>query len=609
MGNTKYDNRKVGIYSRKSRFTGKGESTNNQIETCKKKSFYIFPDLTEDDIVIYEDEGFTGYNTNRPDFQRMLKDIRANKLKAIAFYKLDRISRNVSDFTKLREDLDVYDVALLSATENIENVTPSGKAMLLMISVFAQLERDTIAERIRDNMLDLAKTGRWLGGNVPTGYHSEPVEKFNFDGKMRKLFKLTSVEDEKQDVKNLYAKMGELHSIKKLSDWAMSNGMKTKNGHFYTRFSIRRILTNPVYAIAGTATLEYFRSFGIDIFAEEEDFDGKRGMMVYNKTKQSEKRKILNEIDEWVVSVGKHEGFISGREWIEVQNIVKNNRDMKNRKTSTARALLSGIIRCKHCGAFMRPKLRAQGDMAGGKRVYDYMCELKDHSKKVRCQCPNINGLKADKLVMDEIKKLTMSDSNFYKALKNLSKEVFDKEDEKTAQLKSLQFHIQKNERNIASLLEKIKFVDIELLDDVQGEIKALKKENKELEKKAKELSVLNYDEVENQQTAEMIINIIDTYMTSVDSLNVNTRRMLLKLLTSSITTDGTDIFIDFIGARNITPSDDIKGGRILSSRLPTGEACIYKSHLSETCKRISDMFLRFKNHLPDRLAIRIKRD
>jgi site-specific DNA recombinase len=155
---------KKGIYGRKSKLTGKGESIHNQIEACKKKLQLTFNDIDlEKDVIIYdEDEGYTGYNTNRPGFQKMLKDIKEHKIDTVVFYKLDRISRNVSDFSNLVNEFDKYNISFLSATESIENVTPSGRAMMFMISVFAQLERDTIAERIRDNMIELAKTGRWL---------------------------------------------------------------------------------------------------------------------------------------------------------------------------------------------------------------------------------------------------------------------------------------------------------------------------------------------------------------------------------------------------------------------------------------------------------------
>lgn len=153
------ETRKKAIYSRISKLAGREESTHNQIEACKRKIEQTFDNMDLDNnVIIYIDEGFTGTNTNRPAFKRMLEDVRANKIDTVVFYKLDRISRNVSDFSSLVIELDNYDVSFLSATESIENVTPAGRAMMFMISVFAQFERDIIAERIRDNMIELAKT-------------------------------------------------------------------------------------------------------------------------------------------------------------------------------------------------------------------------------------------------------------------------------------------------------------------------------------------------------------------------------------------------------------------------------------------------------------------
>jgi len=105
---------KAAIYSRKSKFTGKGESVENQIQLCKEHGMKYLG-LSEDDFTIYEDEGFSGGNTNRPQFQRLIKDAKARKFDILICYRLDRISRNVSDFS--------------------------------------QLERETIAERIKDNAI------------------------------------------------------------------------------------------------------------------------------------------------------------------------------------------------------------------------------------------------------------------------------------------------------------------------------------------------------------------------------------------------------------------------------------------------------------------------
>ena len=155
------------IYSRKSKFTGKGESIENQIELCKR---YINLNFGEEEILIYEDEGFSGGNLDRPNFRKMIRDSYTMNFTAIVVYRLDRISRNIGDFAKLIEDLGSRNISFISIKEQFDTSSPMGRAMMYIASVFSQLERETIAERIRDNMHELAKTGRWLGGITPTGY-------------------------------------------------------------------------------------------------------------------------------------------------------------------------------------------------------------------------------------------------------------------------------------------------------------------------------------------------------------------------------------------------------------------------------------------------------
>ena len=161
----------IAIYSRKSRFTGKGESIENQIELCKKYIDVNYPDTPEDNIFIYEDEGFSGGNIERPQFKKMMEDARKKKFSVIICYRLDRISRNIGDFAKLIDEFSDLEISFESIKEKFDTESSLGRAMMYIASVFSQLERETIAERIRDNMHELAKTGRWLGGNTPTGYN------------------------------------------------------------------------------------------------------------------------------------------------------------------------------------------------------------------------------------------------------------------------------------------------------------------------------------------------------------------------------------------------------------------------------------------------------
>ena len=146
----------------------------------------------------------------------MMDDIRNKKIKLVIVYRLDRISRNVSDFCNLKDEFSKYDVDFISVTENFDTSTPMGVAMLMISSVFAQLERDTIAERIRDNMYELAKIGRWLGGTTPLGYRSQKIENITLDGKKRSLYKLDQIPEDTEKVKLIWNKMSELKGTGKL---------------------------------------------------------------------------------------------------------------------------------------------------------------------------------------------------------------------------------------------------------------------------------------------------------------------------------------------------------------------------------------------------------
>ena len=112
----------IAIYTRKSRYTGKGESVGNQAELCKAYVRDVFGSEYVERCVIFEDEGFSGGNLDRPAFRQMLTDVRARKFKAILVYRTDRISRNLNDFTSLIKELDDLDVNFISIKENLMDI-------------------------------------------------------------------------------------------------------------------------------------------------------------------------------------------------------------------------------------------------------------------------------------------------------------------------------------------------------------------------------------------------------------------------------------------------------------------------------------------------------
>lgn len=548
------DVRKYVIYSRKSKFTGKGESVENQIEICKayiKSNFDI--NVKDEDIIIKQDEGFSGKDVKRPQFQEMMALAKDKQVKVIVVYKLDRLSRNVLDFCEMYNELELYNTKFASVSEHFDTTTSMGRAMLMITMTFAQLERETIAERIRDNMMELAKTGRWLGGNTPMGFESEKMEKFNINGKKVSLYKLSPINDEIEIIKLIYDKYLELKSLTTLETFLLNNNLKTRRECDFARWGLKKILTNPVYAIADKDMFNYFKDNDMDIFNDEIDWDGTYGVMSYNKTSKTKTGSVkTKDKDQWINAIGKHQGIIKGKDWVDVQTLLNSNQNKAYRLPVKNNSILAGILRCEHCGNLMRPKLK-DTTLPNGDRKFNYICDLKMRSRGKQCNCPNVNGNEADKLVIDGIKELAKPTSQFYQELLKVIKNENYGKNSQTNELEVLERKHNQNLASIKNYISRIEYVDEELLDDVQSKIKDLKQKDKEVVAKIQELKAEQPDSYTDQETAKMLVYILDNYMSNFTELDLLSQRNFLKLFIGNCSTDGKDIHIDLIGSRNHT--------------------------------------------------------
>ena len=543
--------RKIAIYSRKSKFTGKGESIDNQIESCKIRIKTLYPNINEDDFLIYEDEGYSGGNTKRPKFQEMMNEVRENKIEIVITYKLDRISRSVADFANMYEEFNKMNTSYLSATEPYESNTPMGKAMLNIATVFAQLERETIAERIRDNMFALARTGRWLGGTTPTGYKSvECISSYLDDGRTRKARKLELIDSESEIVKTIFDKFLETKSITATETYLLQNNIKTKNGKDFRRFAIKGILTNPVYVNADSNVWNYFQNLGTEMYGEKEKYKGNCGLMVYNKTVQVDGSvHYAKKHEEWIVAVGKHKPIIKSNKWLEVQKILNQNSDKSYRKTKSHVALLSGLLYCGDCGSFMRPKMSSRLN-SDGEYTYAYLCELKEKSKGVRCNNKRPNGNMLDRMVCDEIKKLSFDNSEFIKGLEKGRKELSKSTENFRQQIENYQKQVTKNEKSIENLVSSISLSNnnssVKYLSD---EIDKIHNANQnllaeiELLKKSSKKSVLTDEEFDNFK------EIIFSFAKNFDYMSIEEKRNALRLFVKKVVWDGENVHLYLIGS------------------------------------------------------------
>lgn len=383
----------IAIYSRKSRFTGKGESVGNQIELCRQYLRAHEPDAPEPEI--FEDDGFSGGDLNRPAFRRMMRAAEAGRFRMLIVYRLDRISRSIGDFTALIERLAQLNVAFVSIREQFDTSTPMGRAMMYIASVFSQLERETIAERIRDNLRELAKTGRWLGGITPTGFASEAVQAVTIDGRTKRACRLRLLPEEAETVKAMYSLFARLGSLTAVVKGLQERGLTTKNGNAFTRHAVRDILHNPVYARADADMLAWLRAAGTELSAAQEEFDGRHGVLAYHRTDQSRGRTAVALPPEaWIVAVGQHPGLIPGSQWAAVQERLRRTDCRTPRTEHETPALLAGLLQCR-CGRPMYAKYRRAAD---GER-FSYVCRAKSTGGREQCSCPNAPGTAADAAV------------------------------------------------------------------------------------------------------------------------------------------------------------------------------------------------------------------
>ncbi len=161
------------VYTRKSTDDGLEQEYNSldaQFDAC---SAYILSQRHEGWTLIpdrYDDGGFSGGNMDRPGLARLLADVAAGKVDVIVLYKIDRLTRSLSDFAKIVEILDKAGASFVSVTQAFNTTTSMGRLMLNVLLSFAQFEREVTGERIRDKIAASKKKGLWMGGPVPLGY-------------------------------------------------------------------------------------------------------------------------------------------------------------------------------------------------------------------------------------------------------------------------------------------------------------------------------------------------------------------------------------------------------------------------------------------------------
>ena len=477
------DNRGVAIYARKSRITNKGDSIGVQIKQCAeyaKRELHLDEEYT---FLEYEDKGLSGYYSDRPDFQRMLHDIEMGKIRAVVCYKLDRIGRKTSDLLRLLDFLEKHKVDLLICSNNINTASGVSKIFIQIFAVVAEFERDTLTERITDNMMELAKDGRWLGGNTPTGFTVKRVK--TGSGKNKSAYSyLESIPEEKAMIQKLYEIFAATRSIKKTADKMNELGYRTKVGSKFNSSTTRLLLKNPVYCAADESAYNYFLEHNGGLCGDISDFDGQHGISAYNKTDQEKfedadstfispkfvQLMSTKPLSEWIISVGRHEGFISSQKWIDTQNMLDDIAEKYNRPHRKTNALLAGLVYCPHCGKRLRV-ISESNRWTNGKPRFKYVCP---GYRVGECTFRAVDGVLLDEFVVQQLSHLADEDSEYFEKLLNQKASDIFCSSQNEKELSDLRKKKAQLETAIANQVKNLREADNSLKRFIQEDVKAL---------------------------------------------------------------------------------------------------------------------------------------
>lgn len=432
---------------------------------------------------IYVDPGYSGGNTDRPGLNEMIRDIETGEIDKVVVYKLDRLSRSQLDTLYLIEKVFLANnTDFVSMSENFDTSTPFGRAMIGILAVFAQLEREQIKERMSMGKEARAKEGKWNGGLEPIGYDYIIAED-----------RLVVNEYEKMQILELYDLYLKGTTLRRIETIFIDKGYRHKHGVWDPK-SMRRTLRNNIY-------LGYMTYRGVDYRGDHEPFVDEE---TYNKA-----QKLLDER----VEAHKLTGIKAG-----VQT-----------------TYLGGIIYCKRCGGkYAKNDWRQRN----GKLTKIYSCYSR--SKKVRkmvkdpnCKNKNWNRDELDNIVFNEIKKLAIDPSY----IQEIQKEKVSIAEEPN------KIDIIRNE--IAKLDDQIsRFMDLYglnkfTIEQVDSKVDPLNERKNAL---LKELAILNAEA--GAITEEEAVEILSTFEDVIERGEFDEIRLLIESLIYYIELDGDDVYI-----------------------------------------------------------------
>lgn len=303
--------------------------------------------LNTDDYAIFEDAGYSGKNTDRPNFQKMMSQIRSGAFTHLLVWKIDRISRNLLDFSSMYKELKELGVVFVSKNEQFDTSTAMGEAMLKIVLVFAELERNMTSERVSATMISRASNGQWNGGRIPFGYD------YDYENKTFSINK-----QESAVVKLIHDKYEEMQSLVQEARYLNEHNFTTREGNEWSPVTLLIILRNIFYC----------------------------GDYQYNTLKEGNRQKIKNR-SEWIIVENHHDAIINREQKERIISKLESRKRLDKRIRETKNIhVFSSLLICSSCGkAMWATPTNRKNDWACSK----YVC--KSYARRMSQKCKSVS--------------------------------------------------------------------------------------------------------------------------------------------------------------------------------------------------------------------------
>ena len=494
----------IAIYARQSVDRADSISIEQQIEMCKYET-------RGESFKTYIDRGYSGKNTNRPQFIQMMNDIREGSINTVIVYKLDHISRSILDFSNMIEIFSKRKVQFISATEKFDTSSPMGNAMLNICIVFAQLERETIQKRVADAYFSRSQRSFYMGGAIPYGYRKVPTV---IEGIHTSMYE--PVPEEAAVLRMIF----DMYSQPQISygdiiDKINGLGIK-KRGKPFIRQRIREILCNPIYVRADIDIYNFFKEHGAELVNVPSDYIGENGCYCYKS--RDEKKKDISKIEGNQIVLAPHKGIVDSSVWLKCREkcmcrkLVIPSQKAKN-------SWLCGKIKCGECGYALTAK-----EFDGGRRRY-LRCSNRLNSKN----CKGAGTLytdEAEQVVCNEIRE----------KLEMFGKLSCYGQDMPNAELIQLENELAETDKEINALLEKVGNADTALFQYINLRITSLDQRKNEINERIKDL----------RRRRDALVDETDDHLTAWEELSFDDKRQVVDTLIRVIYATGEKIIIQW---------------------------------------------------------------